>query len=65
MVVRYSAIQFTLCVLAYLTTFIASPALRWVLGCAMIIASVGVSVAILHKKTSLWNTLVRKVLKRD
>ena len=64
MVVRYSALQYTLCVLAYLTTFIAAPALRWALGCAMIIASVGVSVAILRKKSSLWNTLLRKVLKR-
>lgn len=64
-VVRYTAVQLSLCVLAYLTTFIDVAALRWVLGALLIITSAGVSIAILRKKTSLWNALTRKVLKRQ
>ena len=63
-VVRYTAVQLALCLLAYLTTFIDAAALRWTLGAALIITSSGVSIAILRKKTSLWNALTRKVLKR-
>ena len=47
-----------------LTDEIDVAALRWAMGIALIITSSGVSIAILRKKTSLWNALTRKVLKR-
>lgn len=63
-VVRYTLLQFSLGAAAYSTTFIQSPVLRWSLGILAVAISLGCSIAILRKKTSLWNTLKHKLLSR-
>jgi len=63
-VVRYSLLQFAIGALAYSTTFVESAGLRWTLGFLAVITSLGFSLAILRKKTSLWNALTKKYLRK-
>lgn len=60
-VMKYAAIQLSLGVAAYLTTYIVSPVLYWLLGMSACAASLIISVYILHQKTSLWTALTEKL----
>lgn len=60
-VLRCVALQLPLGLLAYLCTLTLGGWLYWVAGAAVALASAGVSAAILHRKTSLWDTLRQKI----
>lgn len=60
-VMKYAAIHLSLGVAAYLTTYIGSPVLYWLLGMSACAASLIISVYILHQKTSLWTALTEKL----
>jgi len=59
-VVRYSAVQLGLGLAVYVVTLMAGTVAYWILGSLLCVASLTVSVHILHQKTSLWASLTRK-----
>ena len=63
-VVRYAAMQLPFGILAYLVTFIQNPWAYWIIGLLAGCASLAVSIAILRRKTTLWESLTQKVLRR-
>ena len=65
MVLRYFLVQLLLGVAVYATTFITSASLSWGLGLAGVAVSTAFSVRVLHRKTSLWNALMRRWLHRQ
>ena len=62
-VLQYLAIQTPLGIGAYLLTFIDQPFLYWSLGVMLCLASAGISLYILHQKSSLWTALKAKIFK--
>lgn len=63
-VLQYAAIQFTLGVSVYIVTLVDNPLIYWSLGSLICLASLFVSISILHQKTSLWSALTNKIKKR-
>ncbi len=63
-VLQYAAIQFLLGVAVYIVTLVDSPLIYWSLGTLICLASLLVSVSILHQKTSLWTALTAKLKNR-
>ncbi len=59
-VLRCVALQLPLGLLAYLCTLTLSGLVYWMAGLAVVLASTGVSAAILRSKTSLWDILKQK-----
>lgn len=52
--------QFPLLVIAYALTYIDDASLYWFTESVVCVVSLWISLSILHKKTSLWNTLIGK-----
>ena len=63
-VLQYAAIQFTLGVAVYIVTLVDNPLIYWLLGTLICLASLFVSISILHQKTSLWSALINKMKNR-
>ena len=63
-VLQYAAIQFTLGVAVYIVTLVDNPLIYWTLGTLICLASLFVSISILHQKTSLWSALINKLKNR-
>lgn len=63
-VLRYSGIQLMLGGVAYGVTFFGSSPTYWILGICVCAISACYSVHILRKKTSLWDALKQKILRR-
>ena len=63
-VLQYLGIQTPLGVAAYLLTFIDQPFLYWSLGIMLCMASIAISLYILHQKTALWTALTNKMKSR-
>ena len=61
-VCRYALLQLPLGALAYAVTFVSCNWAYITLGTLVVLASSGVSIFILHRKTSLWNKLKQKYL---
>ena len=59
-VVGYAFVQIALGMSAYLVSLTAAPLLCWTLGPTICLASLAISVYILHQKTSLWSALIKK-----
>lgn len=64
-VVKYAGVHFLLGSIAYSITFITSGIAYWVLGLCLFLISASVSLHILRKKTSLWDALKRKLLRKN
>jgi hypothetical protein len=63
-VVQYAAIQLPLGIAAYIITFVDNQLIYWLLGILLCFVSLAASVHILQQKTSLWNTLKQKFMKK-
>lgn len=63
-VVRYMSIQFALGLAVYMVTLVDNPFIYWSLGILLCVASLLISVMILHQKTKLWASLVGKLKNR-
>ena len=63
-VLQYAAIQFTLGVAVYIVTLVENTLIYWSLGTLICLASLFVSISILHQKTSLWSALINKMKNR-
>lgn len=63
-VMRYALIQIPLGAAAYMAASAGSTALCILLGACVTLASTAVSVSILYKKTSLWNRLKERLLRK-
>lgn len=63
-VLQYAAIQFTLGIAVYIVTLVDNPLIYWSLGTLICLASLFVSISILHQKTSLWSALINKMKNR-
>ena len=63
-VLQYLAIQTPLGIGAYLLTFVNQPFVYWGLGVMLCMASLAISLYILHQKTSLWTALMAKFKSR-
>ena len=63
-VLKYVAMQFPLGILAFLVTMVESRLLYWSMGLLLIMVSLAISLTILHKKTTLWEKLKKKILRR-
>ena len=63
-VLQYAAIQFSLGIAVYIVTLVDDPLIYWSLGTLICLASLLVSVCILHQKTSLWTALTNKLKNR-
>ena len=63
-VLKYVAMQFPLGLLAFLVTMVESRLLYWTMGLLLIMVSLSISVFILHKKTTLWEKLKKKLLRK-
>ena len=59
-VIRYVVYQLPLAILAFISTRLFIGTTYWVIGIILTIVSFGVSIFILHKKTSLWNKLISR-----
>ena len=59
-VIRYVVYQLPLAILAFISTRLFIGTTYWVIGIILTIVSLGVSIFILHKKTSLWNKLISR-----
>ena len=62
-VIRYSAIQFPIGILAFFTTITVDGLEYWVFGLGLTAVSLMISLLILHQKTHLWNALTRRLPK--
>lgn len=60
----YAAMQLPLCIVAYLMTSAAAGILYWIVGCLLFCGSLAVSLGILKSKTSLWNSLRGKFIRK-
>jgi O-antigen/teichoic acid export membrane protein len=60
----YAMLQLPFGILAYLVTFIRNPWAYWSIGILLGCASLMVSIQILRKKTTLWQSLKARVLRR-
>ncbi len=63
-VLQYAGIQFTLGICVYIVTLVDNPLIYWLLGTLICLASLLVSLSILHQKTSLWSALTTKLKNR-
>ena len=63
-VLQYAGIQFTLGVCVYIVTLVDNQLIYWTLGTLICLASLLVSLSILHQKTSLWSALTTKLKNR-
>ena len=63
-VLQYAGIQFTLGVCVYIVTLVDNALIYWSLGTLICLASLLVSISILHQKTSLWSALKTKLRNR-
>ena len=63
-VLQYAGIQFTLGICVYIVTLVDNPLVYWSLGTLICLASLLVSISILHQKTSLWSALTTKLKNR-
>lgn len=63
-VIQYAAIQFSLGIAVYIVTLIDKPLIYWPLGTLICLASLLVSISVLHQKTSLWTALIAKLKNR-
>ena len=63
-VLKYVAMQFPLGLLAFLVTMVESRLLYWTMGLLLIMVSLSISVFILHKKTTLWEKLKKKLVRK-
>lgn len=63
-VLRYATVQVTLGIAVYMVTLIGSQPVYWLLGSLLCAVSLAVSVFILHRKTSLWASLMGKLKNR-
>lgn len=63
-VLQYAAIQFSLGIAVFIVTLVDNPLIYWSLGMLISLASLLVSVNILHQKTSLWAALTNKLKSR-
>lgn len=63
-VLLYLAMQLPFGIAAYLLTFVGNPFVYWSLGLLLCLASLAISLYILHQKTSLWSALVGKFKSR-
>jgi hypothetical protein len=59
-VICYVVYQLPLAILAFISTRLFIGTTYWVIGIILTIVSLGVSIFILHKKTSLWNKLISR-----
>ena len=64
-VMAYFTFHFAVAVLTYATTFIDNTLLHWGLSLCGLLSACLFSLSVLHKKTSLWNALKRKVMKSE
>ena len=62
-VCTYAAIHLPIGIAAYLSTLIGNTLLSACLGIMLTLASTAASLFILHKKTSLWNSLTERLKK--
>ena len=60
----YAMMQLPFGILAYLVTFVSNPLVYWGVGMLLGCASLAVSIMVLRKKTSLWESLKAKVKRR-
>ena len=60
-VLQYAGIQLSLGLAVYVVTLIDNPYIYWILGMLLCVASLLVSLNILHQKTSLWASLTAKL----
>ena len=60
-VLQYAGIQLSLGLAVYVVTLVDNPFIYWLLGLLLCMASLLVSLNILHQKTSLWASLTEKV----
>ena len=60
----YALMQLPFGILAYLVTFISNPWIYWPVGILLGCASLAVSLHVLRQKTSLWESLTKKLLGR-
>ena len=63
-VILYSAFQLSLGVVVFFAAQQQNTLLHWFVGGAGCAVSIGFSIFILRKKTSLWNVLKQRVLQR-
>lgn len=63
-VMHYAAIQFSLGLAVYIVTLIDNQVVYWLLGVLLCLVSLLISINILHQKTSLWASLMRKLKSR-
>lgn len=63
-VVRYALMQAPILAAAYLLTLTATSWTYWLVGLSLTALSTALSVNILRRKTSLWNSLTAKVYKK-
>jgi len=64
-VLRYIVMIYPLGILAFLNTYNDSVLNYWISGIALFVVSLAISLNILRSKTNLWNTLKRKLLRRE
>ena len=60
----YLSVQLALGLCIYAAVLIPDVLLSWTLGMIGVAASLSFSLYILHRKTSLWNALVKKLWRR-
>lgn len=60
-VLQYAGIQLSLGLAVYVVTLVDNPYIYWILGLLLCMASLLVSLNILHQKTSLWASLTGKL----
>lgn len=63
-VLQYAGIQFSLGIAVYIVTLVDNPLIYWSLGTLICLASLLISVSILHQKTALWTALTTKMKNR-
>ena len=63
-VMHYAAIQFSLGLAVYIVTLIDNQVVYWLLDVLLCLVSLLISINILHQKTSLWASLMRKLKSR-
>ena len=63
-VLQYAGIQLSLGLAVYVVTLIDNPYIYWILGLLLCVASLLVSINILHQKTSLWASLTKKLKRK-
>jgi O-antigen/teichoic acid export membrane protein len=62
-VMKYSAVQFAIGFALYMLMFFAGSLIYWTVGALLCVLSIVVSLHVLHSKTGLWASLVRRFKK--